>query len=241
MESYPLPSTDGYPYKYIDLDYEIKDKVTAISAFDNIVAFGTDGGYVYSFEVKETATGTGSKYTFEENSQKSKRGNDIIRKIQIIPVQYYICLLVDKNFFMISMDSLSTEQEIKTKEIKNNVYMFAIKNKNDTIDEIDPFDISLAIATNKNVIFWKFNQDFRFEEEKLPSTGDVKKFNIGDKVYGMEWIENTIYIGTRSSYFIMNTNTGAIVDVKLSPPLKDPQIGVINDKQVVLMGKGNKI
>ena len=240
MESSSPSSIDGYPYKFIDLDYEIKDKVTAVSAFDNIVAFGTDGGYVYSYEIKEVTTGAGSNYTFEENSQKSKRGSDNIRKIQIIPVQYYICLLVDKNFFMISMDSLSTEQEIKTKEIKNNVYMFAIRSKNDTIDEIDPFDISLAIATNKSVIFWKFNQDFRFEEEKLPSTGDIKKFNIGDKTYGMEWIENTIYIGTKSTYYIMNTNTGAMIDLKLTPPLKEPQIAVINDKQVILMCKGNK-
>lgn len=119
--------------------------------------------------------------------------------------------------------------------------MYAIKSKGDTTEIIDPFDISLAIATSKNILFWKFNQEFRFEEDRTESTGEIKKFAVGDKPYAMEWIENTIYIGTRNSYLLMNTRTGAIQDIKIAPPLKEPQIGIINEAEVILLGKGNKV
>lgn len=39
----------------------------------------------------------------------------------------------------------------------------------------------------------------------------------------------------------MNVNTGATQDLKIAPPLKDPQIGILSDTQIVLVGKGNKI
>lgn len=240
MESYGKLN-DGYPYEFIQMEQEIKKRVSAISAYDNIIAMGTDDGYLYSYEAKESNDGYGYNFKLEEIGEGSKRGADKIVKLQIIPAQYLITLLVDKNFFMVSMDSLSTVQEIKTKEIKNNVYMYAIRKKNELFDSTDPFDISLAIATNKNIYFWKINEEFRFAEQKDPSTGETKKFYFGDKVYALEWIEDTIYIGTRNSYIIMNTMTGATQDIKITPPLKDPQIGVIIDSHVILLGKGNKI
>lgn len=120
MESSP-DKQDSYPYQYIEVGHEIQKKVSAISALDNIISLGTEDGYLYSYEVKETADGYGNAFELEEISEGSKRGNDKIIRVQIIPAQYLITLLVDKNFYMVSMDSLSTVQEIKTKEIKNNV------------------------------------------------------------------------------------------------------------------------
>lgn len=178
-----IAQKDTYPYSYIEVDHELKKKVSAISAVDNIIAMGTEDGYLYSYEVKEQNDGYGYNFVIEEVGEGSKRGNDKIIKIQIIPAQYLITLLVDKNFFMVSMDSLSTVQEIKTKEIKNNVYMYAIKRNADTLDTINPFDISLAIATNKYIYFWKFNQEFKFSESRDAATGEPKKFSFGDKAY----------------------------------------------------------
>jgi hypothetical protein len=232
---------EAYPYEFINTDNgdpeEFKFKVSAISAYDNILALGTENGYLYSYEIKEGPDG----YKFESNNQGSKRGNDKIVKLQIIPAQYNITLLVDKNFYMVSMEDLSTRQEIKTKEIKN-VYNYAIKSKVDIYEVIDPFDISLALATAKGYIYlWKFNQEFKFEEDRTVSTGEIKKYLVGEKVYAMEWIENTIYIGTRNTYLIMNANTGAMQDIKVSPPFKEPQLALFNENQVILLGKGNKI
>lgn len=119
MESSQSKQIAGYPYEFTEVDHEIEKKVSAISAFDNIIALGTEDGYLYSYEIKETHDGSGYKFTLEENSPKpSKRGSDKIMKLQIIPAQYYITLLIEKNFYMVSMDSLATEQEIKTKEVK---------------------------------------------------------------------------------------------------------------------------
>jgi hypothetical protein len=119
--------------------------------------------------------------------------------------------------------------------------MYAIRKKNDMYESIDPLNICLAIATNKNIHFWKINQEFKFEEMIETSTGEPKKFYYGDKIYALEWIENSIYIGTKNSYLIMNTRTGSTLDIKISAPTKEPQIGVINDTQVILLGKGNKV
>ena len=92
----------------------------------------------------------------------------------MIPAQYMITLLVEKNFYMVSLDNHSTVQNIRTKEIKNNVYMYAVQKKNDLFESIDPMNICLAIATNKNIYFWKINQEFIFEEEKDKVTGEIK-------------------------------------------------------------------
>lgn len=195
MESGSSKNDNSYPYEYINTEMEdsedFKFKVSAISACDNILALGTDNGYLYSYEIRDGPHG----YTFEKNSDGSKRGNEKIVKLQIIPAQYNITLLVDKNFFMVSMEDLSTKQTFQTKDLKDKVYNFAIKSKVDIYEVIDPFDISLALANQKGFIYiWKFNNDFKFEEEKN-SSGEVTKFNVGEKIYGMEWVENTIYVG----------------------------------------------
>jgi hypothetical protein len=232
---------ESFPYKFVEVDHEIKKKVSAISALENIIALGTEDGYLYSYEVKEFEDGYGYNLRLEEIGEGSKRGNDKIVKIQILPAQFLITLLVDKNFFMVSMDSLSTVQEIKTKEIKNNVYMYSIRKKYDMNETIDPLNISLAIATSKSIFFWKLDDDFRFTEELTMPTSQAKKFSFGDKIYAMEWVGSTIYIGTRNSYILMNINTGSTQDLKIVCPLKEPQISVIKDSQIILLGKGNKV
>jgi len=242
MESTSGDLKDSFPYKFEENDQEIKKKVSAMSAFDNIISLGTEDGYLYIYEIHESEDGNGYNFTLEEIAEGSKRGNDKIAKIQILPAQYLITLLVDKNFFMVSMENLSTVQEIKTKEIKNNVYMYAIKKRFESFEiNIDPLKIFLAIATPKNIYFWKLNQDFRFSDDHDDSIECPKKILFGDKIYAMEWVENTIYVGTRNSYLIMNTKTGATQDLKIACPLKDPQISVVKDNQVVFVGKGDKV
>lgn len=226
----------GYPYEFIESNPDALDdykfKVSAISAYDNILALGTENGYLYSYEIVQA----GNNYTFEKNSDGSKRGNDKIVKLQIIPALYNITLCVDKNFFMVSMENLSTRQEIKTKEIKNNVYNYAIKKSNtNKIDMLDIY-ISLAIATSKGYIYlWVFNQDFKFEEDRTTTTGEIKKFSVGDKVYAIEWIDDSIYIGTRNSYFIISSKSGGMKDIKVSPPFKEPQIAIFREDKVFLL------
>jgi hypothetical protein len=63
---------------------------------------------------------------------------------------------------MVNMDNLSTVQEIKTKDIKNNVYQYAIQKKNDLFESIDPLNIRMVIATTKALYFWKINDTFKF-------------------------------------------------------------------------------
>lgn len=48
-------------------------------------------------------------------------------------------------------------------------------------------------------------------------------------------------LGTKNTYMILNINTGAIQDIKINPPLKEPQIAVFNESQVILLSKGNKV
>ena len=236
---------DSYPYKYIEVSKEIKKKVSAISALDNIISLGTEDGYLYSYYVNETNDGFGTSFELDEVSEEvkegSKRGNDKILKIQIIPAQYLITLLVDKSFYMVTMDSHYTVQHIKTKEIKNNVYMYAIQKKNDLFETIDPIKICLAIATNKNIYFWRINQEFKFEEEKDESTGEARKIHFGDKIYALEWVENTLYVGTKSSYLIIDAKSGTTMDIKITCPTKEPQLSVVSNSLVSLLEKGGKV
>jgi hypothetical protein len=71
--------------------------------------------------------------------------------------------------------------------------------------------------------------------------GEAKKYNYGEKIYAMEWIENTIYFGTKNAYMIMDSTNGVMQKIKVTPPLKDPHIAIVSDVQVILLGKGNKI
>jgi len=57
----------------------------------------------------------------------------------------------------------------------------------------------------------------------------------------MEWIENTMYVGTKNSYYMIDSKTGVTQDIKITCPPKDPQLGVISDQQVILLAKGNKV
>mmetsp|Transcript_13378 Transcript_13378/g.13297 ORF Transcript_13378/g.13297 Transcript_13378/m.13297 type:complete len:816 (+) Transcript_13378:272-2719(+) len=152
-----------------------------------------------------------------------------------------ITLLIEKNFYMVSLEDLSTVQNIKTKEIKSNVYMYAIQKTNDLLRSIDPVNIRLSIATNKYIHFWALNREFRFEEEKDPETAEARKFHFGDKAYALEWIENKMVIGTKTSYFVVDSESGVTTDIKVNCPTKEPSVGVVNDFKFVLIGKGNKI
>ena len=103
-----------------------KNRVSALGCHDNILAIGTDNGYVFSYEIKKISDEEYKYEAFNQQTQGKKRGNSKIEQIKILPFNFHIVLLVGNALSLVKFDSLETYQDIKKKVssfcINNSIY-----------------------------------------------------------------------------------------------------------------------
>lgn len=182
------------PTTLVPLIENIPQRISAASSWDDKIYLGTVDGsiLIYSVVRKQLPSGRVSYTSRLENKKELKHGKRPVEQLEVFPEFGKIISLCDGKVDVLNIYNL----EMGSPVAKDALSFCAKKNSKDYRLCIQ-VKSSLAKSTKKLMLF-EFTGSYEF----------YKEIAAPDTIISMEWIGNSLFLGTKKEYSVINVENG---------------------------------